>query len=157
MFSELVGNEEQTNYVRKMYKNVLLPKQMSNDGSFPKELKRTKPYGYSLFNLDVMTALCQVLSVPSDNLFEFKTKEGMGIQKGINFLFPYVDDKTTWPYRQDVMYWEEWPVRHPFLLFGGLATQNNSYLELWNQLDTDFDTPEIVRNMPVRYPILWLN
>jgi len=25
---------------------------MAADGSFPQELRRTKPYGYSMFNLD---------------------------------------------------------------------------------------------------------
>lgn len=156
VFSELVGNKEQTVYAKEMYKTVLLAEQMAADGSFPKELKRTKPYGYSLFNLDVMTALCQVLSIPTDNLFDFNTKEGMGIQKGIAFLFPYVQDKSSWPFAQDVMYWDEWPVRHPFLLFGGLATGNKTYIAVWNQLNADFDTPEVVRNMPVRYPLLWL-
>jgi len=73
------------------------------------------------------------------------------------FLFPYVEDKATWPNAQDLMYWEEWPVRHPFLLFGGLAMKNEAYLGLWNQLDANFKTPEVVRNMPVRYPMLWLD
>jgi hypothetical protein len=73
------------------------------------------------------------------------------------FLFPYVEDMATWHNAQDVMYWEEWPVRHPFLLFGGLAMKNESYLGLWNQLDANFKTPEVVRNMPVRYPLLWIN
>lgn len=156
VFSELVGNKEQTEYAKNMYKTVLLPSQMANDGSFPLELKRTKPYGYSLFNLDVMTTLCQVLSTPNDNLYYYTTTEGKGIKKGIAFLFPYVEDKATWPKAQDVMYWEEWPVRHPFLLFGGLATDNEEYLELWNRLDVNFKTPEVIRNMPVRYPLLWL-
>ncbi len=44
------------------YKTVILPKQMGADGSFPLELKRTKPYSYSIFNLDVMAGLCQSLS-----------------------------------------------------------------------------------------------
>lgn len=157
VFSELTGNEEQAQYAANMYKKLLLPEQMAKDGSFPKELKRTKPYGYSLFNLDVMTTLCQVLSSPADNLFAFTTDDGRGIQKGLSFLFPYVEDKTTWPYEQDVVYWDEWPVRHPFLLFGGLATGTNSYIDQWNLLNGDFDTPEVVRNMPVRYPMLWLN
>lgn len=156
VFAEFVGNEEQTDYAIKMYKTVLLPNQMDIDGSFPLELKRTKPYGYSLFNLDVMTALCQVLSSSEENLFDYRTNDNKGILRGISFLFPYVTDKTKWPYPQDVMFWEEWPVRHPFLLFGGMATKNEAYLVLWNNLEANFDTPEIIRNMPVRYPLLWL-
>jgi hypothetical protein len=157
VFSELVGNEEQTNYARNMYKNVLLPEQMAQNGSFPLELKRTKPYGYSLFNLDVMTALCQTLSSKEENLFTYRTNDDKSVQKGIAFLYPFVKDKNNWPYAKDVMYWEEWPVRHPFLLFGGLAMENDSYIDLWSRLKVNFTTPEVVRNMPVRYPLLWLN
>ena len=140
-----------------MYKTVLLPDQMAENGSFPLEIERTKPYGYSLFNLDVMTALCQVLSSPDDNLFEFNTPDGKGIEKGLAFLYPYVADKSSWPYKKDVMYWDEWPVRHPSFLLGGNALQNDSYLKLWKSLNADFDTPEVVRNMPVRYPLLWMD
>lgn len=157
VFSELVGNEEQTNYARNMYKNVLLPEQMAQNGSFPLELKRTKPYGYSLFNLDVMTALCQTLSSKEEDLFTYRTNDDKSVQKGISFLYPFVKDKNNWPYAKDVMYWEEWPVRHPFLLFGGLAMENDSYIDLWSRLKVNFTTPEVVRNMPVRYPLLWLN
>lgn len=54
------------------------------------------------------------------------------------------------------MYWDEWPVRHSSFLFGGLALQKNAYLGLWKSLDADFDNPEVVRNMPIRYPLLWV-
>ena len=41
---------------------------MAADGSFPEELRRTKPYGYSIFNLDAMTALAVVGSTRNENL-----------------------------------------------------------------------------------------
>ena len=43
-------------------------------GSFPLELKRTKPYGYLLFTLDAIATIYQVLSNPNDNLFTYTTK-----------------------------------------------------------------------------------
>ena len=157
VFAELVGNKKVTGYCRNMYKTTLLPDQMAENGSFPLELERTKPYGYSLFTLDAMTALCQELSTPADDLFEFTTPQGKSIAKGLAFLYPYVKDKNEWPYKKDVMYWDEWPVRHSSFLFGGLALHNEAYLELWKSLDADFDHPEVVRNMPIRYPLLWTN
>lgn len=157
VFAELTENETELQYVRDFYKHTLLPNQMAENGSFPLELKRTKPYGYSLFNLDAMTALCQVASVPTNNLFNYITDDGKHIGKGIEFLYPFTKDKSKWPNDKDVMYWEEWPVRHPFLLFGGLALKNQTYTQLWNELDPDFDNPEVIRNMPIRYPLLWLN
>jgi hypothetical protein len=157
VFAELVENKEVKDYCRNMYKTVLLPDQMGENGSFPLELERTKPYGYSLFTLDAMAGLCQELSTPENNLFEFSTPNGKSIEKGLAFLYPYVKDKGSWPYKKDVMYWDEWPVRHSSFLFGGLALQNEAYLELWRFLDADFDNPEVVRNMAIRYPLLWVN
>lgn len=156
VFADLIGNEEVSTYCRNMFKTVLLVDQMAMDGSFPLELTRTKPYGYSLFTLDAMTALCLELSTPKDNLFTFTTPEGKSIEKGLAFLYPYVKDKSSWPYQKDVMYWDEWPVRHSSFLFGGLALRNEAYLDLWKSLDADYDNPEVIRNMPIRYPLLWM-
>jgi hypothetical protein len=129
---------------------------MDKDGSFPLELKRTKPYGYSLFNLDAMTSICQILSNKQDNLFAYTTEDGRNLELGLKFMIPYIENKSLWPFQHDVMYWDEWPVRHSSLLFGGLAYKNKKYIELWKSLNANVTTPEIIRNMPVRYPILWV-
>ncbi|HEY2943828.1 MAG TPA: alginate lyase family protein [Vicinamibacteria bacterium] len=60
-FARLAGNDEVVRYCRDRFKTVLLPSQMAADGSFPEQLRRTKPYGYSLLNLEAMAALCQLL------------------------------------------------------------------------------------------------
>lgn len=156
VFASFVHNKEVLDYCKNMYKTVLLPLQMAADGSFPLEIKRTKPYGYSLFNLDAMSTICQVLSTPEENLFEY-TVDGKNMKLGLSFLYPYVKDKSKWPFKKDVMYWDEWPVNHPSFLFGGLALKNDAYLDLWQSLKSDFDTPEVIRNMPVRYPLLWIS
>ncbi len=155
-FSRLVGNKELMNYCRDCYKTVLLPKQMAEDGRFPMELERTKPYGYSLFNIDAMTMVVFILSTPEDNLWTFKLADGRGIKKGLQFIVPYIADKSTWPYEPDVMYWEEWPLRHPAVLFGGMAFGRQDYIEIWKRLPADPSTEEGWRNFPIRQPILWL-
>jgi len=129
---------------------------MDKDGGFPLELKRTKPYGYSLFNLDAMTSICQILSTKQENLFAFTTPDGKNLELGIKFMVPYIENKSLWPFQHDVMYWEEWPVRQSSLLFGGISYKNKKYIELWKSLKANITTPEIIRNMPVRYPILWV-
>lgn len=156
VFAHFTSNEKLTQFTENFYKNTLLPEQMNDKGAFPLELARTKPYGYSLFVLDGMAALCQVLSTPDENFFKYETPDGKSMVKGLSFLFPFVKDKSTWPYPKDVMYWEEWPVRQPSFLFGGLALRNTAYLQLWQSLDANFDNPEVIRNMPVRFPLLWI-
>ena len=63
-FARLAGNDEVLRYCRDRFKTVLLPSQMAADGSFPEELRRTKPYGYSLFNLEALAGIAQLLSTP---------------------------------------------------------------------------------------------
>lgn len=155
MFARLAGNEKVFNFCRERFKTVLLPGQMAADGSFPLELKRTKPYGYSLFNLDAFFTTAKILSTPEENLFNFTTPEGLNLKRGAEFLFPFVADKSKWPYPPDVMYFDEWPVRHPFLLFAGEAYKNMEYIERWQELKAYPETAEVLRNLPIRNPILW--
>src|SRR5690606_33457035 len=116
-FAQLTNDQELLTYCRERFKNVLLPDQMALDGSFPLETSRTKPYGYSLFNLDAMVTICHLLSTKEDSLWDYQTESGLSIQNGIDFMVLYVAEKSLWPFQKDVMYWEEWPVAHAFLLF----------------------------------------
>jgi hypothetical protein len=156
-YAQLVNDREQIAYCKKRFKEVLLPNQMAEDGSFPKELARTKPYSYMLFNLDLMTAICQILSDQTDNLFDFQLSDGRGVRKGIEFMYPYIADKSQWKHPPDVMYYEYFPNRQPCLLFAGLAYNEKKYLELWKKLNPDPDNEEAIRNFPIRQPVLWLD
>lgn len=154
-FADLVGEPEVLDWVREQFRSVYLAEMMAADGSFPAELERTKPYGYSLFVLDAMTMVAQIASTEQDDLWAFKLPDGRGIRKGVAFLFPYMKDKSTWPYGQDVLYWDEWPVRHPSLLLAGLQFGEAEWLNLWKSLEADPKLAEVVRNLPVRHPLLW--
>eukprot|EP01133_Synstelium_polycarpum_P004777 gene4777-5564_t len=156
-FSKLTGNAELQKFCIERYKTVLLPAQMAADGSFPLELARTKPYGYSLFNLDVMTILCQVLSSPENNLWTYTTADGRSIRKGIEYLYPFVANKSLWGLKPDVMHWEEWPVAQPFLIFGANAYGNKDWLKTWEKLEHQPQGEEVIRNLPIKYPLIWLN
>lgn len=156
-FAKFTGDEAVLEFCRDRFKKNLLPGQMADDGSFPRELRRTKPYGYSLFNLDAMVMVCVILSDEDDDLWTFQTADGRSIRKAIQFLYPYVKDKDTWPYAKDVMYWSNWPVAHPFLVMGAWRFQYREWFETWKSLDHDPRTEEILRNLPVRHPIIWFN
>jgi hypothetical protein len=155
-FAELTGDLRLLDDCRRRYKEILLPGQMAPDGSFPLELKRTKPYGYSLFNVDAFATICQILSNATDNLWSYNLPDGRGLKKAVAFLFPFMKDKATWPFGRDVMYFDEWPVRQPSLLFAGLAYGEPAYLDLWRRLDPAPTTEEVLRNVPVRHPLLWI-
>ena len=156
VFARYVDNKDMIRFCSDRYKEVLLPNQMAEDCSFPRETARTKPYGYSLFNLDAMATICQTLSTTTDNLWIFSVDNTKNMLKGIDFIFPYVVDKTSWPFVHDVMYWDEWPVAHPFLIFGALQTGNKEWLSAWSELEHFPETDEVIRNLPVRNPLLWI-
>lgn len=156
-FAKLTGNQTLIDYCKNRYKTVLLPNQMEKDGSFPLELRRTKPYGYSLFNLDAMTTICQILSEPTDNLWTFATADGRSMKQGVSYLHPFVVDKSHWPLKPDVMYWDNWPVAQPFLVFGALAYNRPDWFATWQKLDHEPTVEEVIRNLPVRNPLIWLN
>ncbi len=80
-FARLTGNATLTEYCRDRFKTVLIPNQEAADGSFPLELARTKPYGYSLFNLDAMSILAQTLSTRDDNLWTWQLPDGRGMAR----------------------------------------------------------------------------
>ncbi len=157
MFAKLVGDEAVMDFCRYRYKEVLLPGQMAADGGFPLELKRTKPYNYSLFNLDAMAAICQILSTEKDDLWNYTLPDGRQLKKGIEFMYPFIADKSTWKYPPDVMFYEYYPVRQPSLLFAEIAYKEMKYIELWRTLDPDPKNEEVIRNFPIRQPILWID
>jgi hypothetical protein len=153
-FARLTQNRPQMDYVRHRYKTEYIPDQQAADGSFPAELARTKPYGYALFNLEAMAAICQILG---DDLWTWTTPDGRGIGRAIQFLYPFIKDKSKWTRPPDVMYFENWPMRQEALLFGGLALNHPEYIDLWKKLPADSEVEEVIRNYFIRQPVLWLN
>ena len=155
-FAHLTGNEPLKRDCRTRFKTILV-QQMAADGSFPRELGRTKPYGYSLFNLEAMATICQILSTPEDDLWAFELPDGRGMRRAMAYMVPYIRDKKSWPKPPDVMYDANWPMRQSSLLFAGVALKQPDYIDLWNTLPADSDVEEVIRNFFIRQPLLWFD
>lgn len=152
----LTENKEVIELCTKRFEEIMLPLQMADDGRLPRELARTKPYGYSLFNIDAFCNLAQILSTTENNLWEFETPDGKSLKKGIEFIYPFIADKSKWPFAKDIYIWNEWPVCHPALLFSGIAYNKKDYIETYLELPLYPIHPEVIRNLPVRHPVIWL-
>jgi hypothetical protein len=155
-FAHLTSDQKLLDFCRGRFKTVIVPNQIAPDGSFPQELRRTKPYGYSLFNLEAMAVISQVLSTPDDNLWIFQTPDGRGLQRAMEYMTVFIRDKKRWPLKPDVMYDSEWPMRQNSLLFAGLALKRPEYLEIWKRLPADSQVEEVIRNFFIRQPVLWV-
>lgn len=153
-FATLLGRTDILDDARRRLRTIIVPTQIEPDGRQPLELARTKAYAYSLFNLDVLAAAAWLLG--GRELIDWKTPDGRSIGGAIAWMAPYIADKTKWPLPPDVEYWDGFPVRQPSLLFGGLARQRRDWLDLWQRLNPDPKIGEVVRNFPVRQPLLWL-
>lgn len=153
-FAALLGRDDILADARARLTTIVVPTQITPDGRQPLELARTKPYAYSLFNLDVLAASAWLLG--GSELIDWQTPDGRSIGGAIAWMAPFIADKTKWPLPPDVEYRDGFPVRQPSLLFGGLARKRSDWLDLWQRLDPDPAIGEVVRNFPVRQPLLWL-
>jgi hypothetical protein len=158
-FAKYTGDQQLLVACRDRFKNVLLPNQMTNDGSFPRELKRTKPYGYSIFQADNLSILCVLLSTTNDDLWKFTLPDGRAPRNAVDFIYPYLKDKNRWladGRGKDVMHWDHWPARQPCLLFAYAEFGDPKYFNLWKKLNADPSDLEIRRNLAVTQPLLWI-
>jgi hypothetical protein len=157
LYAVFTNNDSVLSFCRDNYKNAILPNQMAEDGSFPLELARTKPYGYSLFNLDAMAMNCLILSDKSNNLWEYTAGTNKTILRGLDFMEPFVEDKSNWTLKPDVMYWDELPLAQPAYLFGAVIFDRRDFFELWKNKQHFPDIYEIRRNLPIRNPLIWMS
>ena len=155
-FARYTGDQALMTACRHRFKTLHVPGQIAAAGSFPLELRRTKPYGYSLFNLEAMAGICQTLSTPEDSLWKFELPDGRSMRKAMEYMVPFIEDKKRWTKPADVMYFDQWPVRQASLLFAGLALNKPEYIALWRKLNPDPTVEETVRNYPIRRPVLWV-
>jgi Alginate lyase len=158
-FAKFTGDEKLLEMCRRRFKEVLFPNQMAKNGSFPRELARTKPYGYSIFQADNLATLCVLLSTTNEDFWKFTLPDGRTPRNAINFIYPYLADKDQWladGYRKDVTHWDDWPVRQPCLIFAYAEFGDEKYFDLWKKLNADPTDLEVRRNMAITQPLLWI-
>ena len=132
---------------------------MTNDGSFPRELKRTKPYGYSIFQVENVATLCVLLSTTNEDFWKVKLADGRTPKNAADFIYPYLADKNKWLVDgrgRDVMHWDDWPMRQPCLILAYAEFGDKKYFDLWKKLNPDPTDLEIRRNVAITQPILWV-
>lgn len=158
IFASFVGNDTILADCKSNFQQNLLPNQMAEDGSFPLEQERTKPYSYSLFNLDAMVMNAFLLAEPKEAIWGHEAKISPNIYQALKYMSPYVEDKNTWPLGPDLMYWEEWPVAHISFLLGAAIFERQDYFQLWarNKHFLESEVDEVRRTIPMKNPLLWL-
>lgn len=142
--------------LRHRYKSVTIRAQINANGIFPHELTTQNPYRLSLFNLDMLAAICQLLYTPFDSVWEYDLQDGPGMRAAIARHVPFIKNKGAWPYPADATHFDDLPLRQPSLLFCARAYTRPEYADLWKTLPPDTSIPELQRTFPIRQPLLWV-
>ena len=142
--------------LRHRFRTTTLRAQIAADGSFPHELPSSAPYRDSLFNLDMMAAICQLLSTRFESLWDYQLDDGPGMRSAIAYHFPFIADRARWPFRADATHFDLLPARRASLLFSARAYRRPEYAALWKTLPPDPAAPDILRTLPFHQPLLWV-
>jgi Alginate lyase len=142
--------------LRHQFKSSTLRAQIVADGVFPHELTTSDPYRNSLFNLDMLAAICLLLSTRFESIWDYELQDGPGMRTAIARHYPYILNRGMWPYRADATHFTDLPVRPPSLLFAARAYNRPEYADLWKTLRPDPVVPEFQRTFPIRQPLLWV-
>lgn len=142
--------------LRHQFRTTTIRAQITFDGTFPRELPTPNPYRNTLFNLDMLTGCCELLSTRFESVWDYELQDGPGMRVAVAKLYPFIANRRTWPYRADAEFFNELPLRRPALLFAARAYSRPEYAETWRTLPPDTSNPELDRTFPIRQPLLWV-
>ena len=112
------------------YRSVLV-RQIQPDGSCPREEARTRSLSYSAFNLDAFSVLCRIAEVGGVDLWRFHTPLGVGLDKAIAYLTPFIVEPKTWR-KQQITPFDSAGIVFPAL--AGLGLRNAELLKVYRGL-----------------------
>jgi len=55
-------------------------------------------------------------------------------EKRVDFMKPFILDKTKWPYAKDISHWDEQPGRRPFMIFAAIMQQQPEWVSIWENV-----------------------
>ena len=142
--------------LRHQFRTSTIRAQISYDGNFVRELATPNPYRNSLFNLDLLAGVCELLSTRFESVWDYELQDGPGVRIVVARLFPFIGNRGSWPYRADAAFFTQLPLRRPALLFAARAYNRPEYADLWKTLPPDTATTELDRTFPIRQPLLWV-
>lgn len=153
----ITSDDAALNALRHRFKTATLRAQMNGNGIFPREVSTPTPFRNALFNLDLLTLACELLTTRFDNPWEYELQDGPGLRAAIAYHFPFIGAPAKWPYPADAAHFKELPGRRISLLLAGRAYTQPSYVDLWKTLAPLPPTtaPEVLRTFPISQPLLW--
>jgi hypothetical protein len=100
MVMRFLGNDKDARPFLEGVKDRRIAAQIEPDGTQPKELARTRSFGYSLFNLKAFFMLARLGEKLGVDLWHYQTKDGRSIHKALDYLLPYISGEKKWEGQQ---------------------------------------------------------
>jgi hypothetical protein len=99
-FALFLDRDQQAREIVERARTQRIGLQIEPDGRQPRELDRTRSLSYSLYNLNALFSLATMGERLGVDLFHFETPDGRSLRRALDFVAPYADPATPWPYRQ---------------------------------------------------------
>jgi hypothetical protein len=155
----LTSDDSALDALRHRVRNVTLRAEINAFGFFPHCVSTPNPYRNSLFNLDLLAAACELLTTRFEDPWEYELQDGPGLRSAIAYHYPFILNRSQWPYPADIGHFEQLPARRSSLLLAGRAYSRPEYTALWKSLRPlpDSAAPDLLRTFPITQPLLWFN
>lgn len=102
-FAMFVGDTDKCRDIQQQFAAKRINSQIQPDGLQPEELRRTRAFKYSCYNLEHMIDFCEILSRQGINYID---GDGCRIKEALLFLYPYLSDRSSFSY-QEIGPWSE--------------------------------------------------
>lgn len=96
-------NENKAKSIADSFEEKRINQQIKIDGSQPAELRRSRSFSYSIYNLSHMIDFCYLVRFWYPDYYQ---QHGERIKLAFNFLEKYINDNTSFPYQQ-ITSWED--------------------------------------------------
>ena len=95
-----VGQEDLAREILEASKHRRIETQIEPDGSQPRELARTKSFGYTLYNLHALFTLASLGERVGVDLWHYRSQEGRSLRAAMDVVAPYADPEKQWPHKE---------------------------------------------------------
>lgn len=102
------------------------------DGSQPRELRRTRAWTYSIFNLMAYMRVAAMGSREGVDLWHYHTPDGRSLRRGVDYLVAFATGERHFPYRQIGGFQPS--ALHPVLLWAALGWNDARYRAIAQQI-----------------------
>jgi len=131
-FALFTGQDEVARKILREAGSRRIAPQIEPDGSMPLELRRTRSFDYSIFNVEAFFDLAAEGQYAGVDLWNFRTPDGRAIRKALDFMLPYTVGGQTWQHQQIKKY--DVDTMFPLLRRAAIAYHEPKYEELIGKL-----------------------